>query len=222
VGGSITFAEGEFEVFAKRFQINSGALRFNGESEFNPDVYLAATEKPEASGLSPVYVSVTGTLAEPVVTFSSDVCPGESGALTYLVSGRCAADDQELAMESAGAQDAFTSGILSGVLTLGAQSQLKDIAPRVAVGRTAYGAQRAGVGFATETLIPKFMRKLVHRVYIEGAVAGTATEGATAAETTNEVITPDFLIELYFPHNIVGSGRFSPGVSWGVDALWEP
>ena len=43
VGGDITFGEGDFEVFGKRFQINSGALRFDGGPEFNPDVYLSAT-----------------------------------------------------------------------------------------------------------------------------------------------------------------------------------
>ena len=174
----------------------------------------------------PVNVSVTGTLADPQVTFNSDVCPGESGAITYLVSGRCSEDDPDLAQESANAQDAFTSGIVSGVLTLGAQSQLKNIAPRIAVGRTEAGNQRAGVGFSSETLIPKFMRKLVRRVYVEGAVAGTNGERANATTTTtnntNGSISPvEFLIELYFPHNIVASGHFGQ-VSWGVDALWEP
>jgi hypothetical protein len=222
VGGYIAFTGGEFEVFGKRFQINSGALRFNGEGgELDPDVYLSATEKPQAAGLSPVSVSVTGTMSNPVVTFSSDVCPGEQGAITYLVSGRCAADDPDIAQESQDAQGAFTSGIVGGVLTLGAQRQLKGLAPRIAVGRSEQGGQRVAAGFATESLIPKFMRKLVHRVYVEGGVSGPPNALTPGAENTTQSTALEFLIELYFPHNIVGSGRFGP-VSWGADVIWEP
>ena len=35
--------------------------------------------------------------------------------------------------------------------------------------------------------------------------------------------TPDFLLELYFPNNIVGAGRVAPTTrSWGLDITWEP
>jgi hypothetical protein len=66
------------------------------------------------------------------------------------------------------------------------------------------------------------MRKLVRRVYVEGAIAGTTEEQRASPDNNAEAISPEFLIELYFPHNIVGSGRFSGQVSWGVDVLWEP
>jgi hypothetical protein len=222
VGGYITFGSGEFEVFGKRFAISSGSLRFDGGTELNPDVLLVATQKTDVAGESPVSVSVTGTLAEPVVTFSSDVCPGEAGAITYLVSGKCAADDPDLAQESVDAQDAFTSGIVSGVLTLGVQHELSAFTPRIGVERTNLGAQRVKAGFSSESIVPKFMRKLVQRVYIEGGVYTPGNE-PTAAEQSGGTTTSSlqFLIELYFPHNIVGSGRFAPD-NWGVDALWEP
>jgi hypothetical protein len=66
------------------------------------------------------------------------------------------------------------------------------------------------------------MRKLVRRVYVEGGVftpGDQAVGGAETAPSTSS--TPQFLIELYFPHSIVGSGRFAPE-SWGLDMLWEP
>jgi autotransporter translocation and assembly factor TamB len=222
VGGYISFSSGEFEIFGKRFTINNGALRFDGSNDFNPDIFLLATQKQEVAGVSPVTVTVTGTLAEPVVTFTVDICPGESAALMYLVSGQCATDDPDLAQDSTDTQAAFTSGLVSGVLTLGAQRELSGLVPRFAVERTG-NAQRVRAGFSSETIIPKFMRKLVRRVYVEGGVytAGNG-QGAAATETnagTNT--TPQFLIELYFPHNIVGSGRFAPE-NWGVDMLWEP
>jgi hypothetical protein len=222
VGGHIEFVGGEFEVFGKRFDIGSGALRFDGGRELNPDVYLIATQKREAAGTSPVTVSVTGTLAEPNVTFQSDLCPGDLGAVTHLVSGRCAADDPDLAEESGDARSAVTSGIMSGVLTLGAQRELGELLPRIAIESTAQ-SQRVRAGISSESLVPSFMRKLVQRVYVQGGVGvSTQSDDTTAAQQEAASDNPlDFLIELYFPHNIVGSGRFAQE-TWGLDVTWEP
>jgi autotransporter translocation and assembly factor TamB len=222
VGGYIEFSGGEFEVFGKRFDINSGALRFDGGTELNPDVFLLATQRPDVAGTSPVTISVTGTLAEPVVTFNSDVCPGDEGAVTYLVSGRCAADDPDVAEESGGARAAVTSGILSGVLTLGAQRELGGLLPRIAI-ETSDEAQRVRAGISSDSLVPKFMRKLVQRVYVQGGV-GVSSGSSDTATAEQEAATGnplDFLIELYFPHSIVGSGRFAQE-TWGLDVTWEP
>ncbi|MFI5307188.1 MAG: translocation/assembly module TamB domain-containing protein, partial [Polyangiales bacterium] len=222
VGGYIGFNSGEFEIFGKRFTIGSGSLRFDGGSELNPDVLLVATQKTDVAGTSPVTVSVTGTLAEPEVTFASDVCPGESSAITYLISGQCAAEDTDLALESTDAQSAFTSGLVGGVLTLGAQHEISAFTPRIGVEHTTGGAERLKAGFSSESIVPKFMRKLVQRVYVEGAYTpGTGTETSATAEQAATTTTMQFLIELYFAHNIVGSGRFAPE-NWGVDMLWEP
>jgi hypothetical protein len=183
----------------------------------------------QAAGTSLVTVTVTGTLAEPLVLFSSDACPGESGAITYLVSGQCASDSPELAQESADAQSAFNTGVLSGVLTLGAQGELSALSPRLQYESTAQGSQRYKAGISSESLIPKFMRSFVRRVYVEGGVSTAATATATdAGATTSSTATEDtaatrldFLIELYFAHNIVGAGRFGQE-SWGMDVTWEP
>jgi hypothetical protein len=222
VGGFIEFTGGDFEVFGKRFDVSSGALRFDGGNELNPDVYLLATQKPDAVGTSPVTVSVTGTLAEPVVTLRSDECPGDLGAVTYLVSGRCAADDPDLAADSGDARAAVTAGIMSGVLTLGAQRELGELLPRIAFESTEE-SQRVRAGISSESLVPKFMRKLVQRVYVQGGVGVStqANDTTTAAQEAAENNPLDFLIELYFPHNIVGSGRFAQE-TWGLDVTWEP
>lgn len=218
VGGHIDFLSGEFEAFGQRFEINSGALRFNGGTELNPDVYLIATQRPEGTTTSPVVVSVTGTLAEPNVTFRSDVCPGDVGAITYLVSGRCAADDPDVAQESGDARNQVTSGIVSGVLTLGVQSQLSGALPRIAI-----DSNRVQAGISSQSIIPTFMRSLVKRVYVQGGVRPSQQQADTApaGEASGANSTLDFLIELYFPHSIVGSGRFAED-SWGLDVTWEP
>jgi hypothetical protein len=169
-----------------------------------------------------VTISVTGTLAEPVVTFSSDVCPGDLGAVTYLVSGRCAADDADVAQDSGDARAAVTSGILSGVLTLGAQRELGGLLPRIAI-ESGQDEQRLRAGISSESIVPKFMRKLVQRVYVQGGVGVSSQPGDTAeAERAASSGNPlDFLIELYFPHSIVGAGRFAQE-TWGLDVTWEP
>jgi hypothetical protein len=69
------------------------------------------------------------------------------------------------------------------------------------------------------------MRKLVRRMYVQGAVSTRSSETGELEQQQPEEESLgdalDFLIELYFPHNIVGSGKFSPN-SWGVDVIWEP
>jgi hypothetical protein len=223
VEGYITFHAGEFEVFGKRFQVNTGSLRFDGDTQLNPEIYLVATQKPESSNLSPVSVWVTGTMEQPEVTFHVDVCSGETAAISYLLSGQCGGEtDDAFAQESSDAPAAFAAGVLSGVLTLGAQRELKGLAPRIAVESTEQGAQRVRAGFSSESLIPKPLRGVVQRVYIAGGVMSAGNQ--TAASDSGpppENTSVEFLFELYFAHNLVGSGRFAPP-DWGLDVLWEP
>ena len=53
-----------------------------------------------------------------------------------------------------------------------------------------------------------------------GTGEGTAVEQQQEEESSFSR-SLDFLIELYFPHNIVGSGTFARD-RWGVDVVWEP
>jgi autotransporter translocation and assembly factor TamB len=223
VEGYITFHAGEFEVFGKRFQVNTGSLRFDGNTELNPEVYLVATQKPESSSLSAVSVWVTGTMEQPEVTFHVDVCSGETAAISYLLSGQCGGEtDDAFAQESSEAPAAFAAGVLGGVLTLGAQRELKGLAPRIAVESTEQGTQHVRAGFTSESLIPVWLRGVVQRVYIAGGVMSAGSQ-AVASESgpPPENTSVEFLFELYFAHNLVGSGRFAPP-DWGLDVLWEP
>jgi hypothetical protein len=228
VGGYMEFRRGTFETLGRPFGIDRGSMRFDGTTSLNPEVSLVATHRPEAAGSSPVTVSVTGTLAAPEIEFSSDACPGDNGAITYLISGQCVADDADLAQESEDAQEAFAIGIAgSSVLTLlGTPPKVGGVTPRVGVESRGHGYDtrfKAGVG--SESLVPKFMRKLVRRVYVQGAVSTGTGEGTEVAAQQEEegsfARSLDFLIELYFPHNIVGSGNFARD-RWGVDVVWEP
>lgn len=228
VGGYMEFRGGTFETLAKPFVIERGSLRFDGTPSLNPEVLLVAVHRPEAAASSPVTVSVTGTLAKPEIAFSSDVCPGDSGAITYLIAGQCVADDPDLAQESESAQEAFAVGIAgSSVLTLlGTPPKVGGVTPRVGVESRGHGYDtRFKAGVASESLVPRFMRKLVRRVYIQGAVSTGSGEQLQLAESepadSSFSRSLDFLIEMYFPHNIVGSGMFAAD-RWGVDVVWEP
>jgi hypothetical protein len=225
--GYVQFLGGEFEVFGKRFEINNGSLRFDAEREqLDPEVFLLATQKAEG-GLSPVTVTVTGKLSNPDIAFASDACPGETGAITYLIAGQCAADDPDLAQDASYAQDAFATGMLSGVLTLGAQKELSAVMPRLAYSSTDSGGSSAKLGISSAELVPKFMRPFVRRVYVQGGYttpgqAAAASEGSTdASATATASPTLDFLLELYFRNDLVGAGRFGEQ-GWGVDMTWEP
>jgi translocation and assembly module TamB len=216
VGGYFEFQRGNFDVFGKSFEVNRGSMRFDGGLVMNPEVNLVATHQPDTVGATPVYVNVSGTLAKPVVSFYSDQCPGEA-AVVLLVSGRCPTEtDSSNATDT---QNAFAAGIIGGILTLGARKQLGGLIPRLSVESAAAGTRtRVKAGFEA---VPKFMRPLVQRVYVQGAVS--ASDPNTSGGTSQNTTTPDFLIELYFPNNIVGAGKVAPVTrSWGLDVTWEP
>ncbi len=220
VGGYVTFTRGRFTAFDKQFQLTRGSMLFNGTADLNPEINLVATYQPQGAGNSPVLAYVTGTLAEPHVEFTSDSCPGD-GAVVLLLSGRCPTVDPSAAGDAQGAQDAFAASVVGGILTLGNTG-----GPRVSVESAGQSGTRVKAGIEA---VPKFMRSFVQRVYLQGAVgstqqsttADTSTAGSgTGASTSSAML--DFLIELYFPHNLVGTGRFSPETAWGLDVTWEP
>ena len=219
VGGYMEFRRGSFEVFGKRFELNRGGMRFDASPDLDPEVNLVATHQPDVAGAAPVFVNISGTLSDPKVEFYSDQCP--EAAVVLLVSGRCPTETSNSGYSDArGTQDAFAAGIIGGILTLGARRELGGLIPRLAVERSARGTRtRVKAGFEA---VPKFMRSLVQRVYVQGALS-TADNTATETTSTASVTTPDFLIELYFPNNIVGAARVAPTVrSWGLDITWEP
>jgi hypothetical protein len=219
VGGYIEFRRGSFELFGKHFEVSRGSMQFDGATELNPEVSLVAVHQPSAAGSSAVTVNVSGTLAKPTVSFYSERCPGD-GAVVLLVSGRCPNESDSATTDQDTTQSAFAYGILGGILTLGAQSQLKGLIPRLAVESAGRGTRtRVRAGFEA---VPPFMRSLVERVYIQGALSASSADTNTN-NPGSSAATPDFLLELYFPKNIVGSGRYAPTThAWGFDVTWEP
>ena len=94
--------------------------------------------------------------------------------------------------------------------------------PRIAVESTGEGyGTRVRAGIEADDLIPEFMRALVQRVYVQGAISTQDDQAASNTGQSSQNSTLDLLIELYFPNNLVGAGRFAEG-AWGVELTWEP
>ncbi len=237
VDGYIGFERGTFEVFGKSFRIVQGSLRFDGSAELNPKLNLTASHTPRAGGGSPVVVTATGTLLEPDLSFHSQDCEGEEGALTALLTGRCMASERAAASQDTRAQsEAFAAALGGGLLTLGARRELGDLIRTFSIESTDTGRgyrtrMRAGVN--ADAIIPEFMRGVVRGAYLQGAVTTTETEdteggGTAGTAQSTDMYDPslvDLLLELYLPFSLVWSAKLSPGASdpsWGTDLTWEP
>jgi len=223
VGGYVEFNRGVFDVFGKSFNLERGSIRFDGGTNLNPELNLIAEHDPQTAGSAPVRVTVTGRLNAPDVHFTAEGCEDESGALSLLLTGRCNLSDSSGPDNNPEAQrTAFVGGLLAGVLTLGAKRELGGLIPVIGIESTGSGFnQRIRAGIDADTLVPQFLRPIVRRAYVEGAV----TTGSETQDGTTGPASVDFLLELYFPHNIVGAGRMTPGsnqVQWGLDVTWEP
>jgi len=82
-------------------------------------------------------------------------------------------------------QSAFAYGILGGILTLGARSQLSGLIPRLAVESSAYGkGTRVKAGFE---LVPPFMRSLVQRVLHSGRACPRAAALTRVPATQRQI-----------------------------------
>ncbi|MBN1652787.1 MAG: translocation/assembly module TamB domain-containing protein [Deltaproteobacteria bacterium] len=237
VAGDIEFKRGVFEAFGKKFDLNEGSLFFDGSPQLNPKVSLKATHKPYGEDSGSVVVTVFGTMRRPEVTFYSDECQGEEGALTMLVTGSCSLSESEMANQDASAQrEAFIAGAAGGILTLGTtgiRREMNDLLPTFSVG-TYGGAQdekryRVQAGVNADSLIPQFIRPIVRHAYLQGgltASSDSSQQDDTATDIDPEKSTPaesvDFLLELRFPFDFVWTGQVSPPQKGGFDITWEP
>jgi len=220
VGGYTEIRGGTFVALGKPFKVTQGSMRFDGSARVDPEIHLAAVQETAGTSVEAVSVTVDGRLSAPVIRFSASGCPGEAGAIAVLLSGSCPED-----LESGGGQGSdaadFGGGLLGGIVSAGTHGQFGGVAPRFAV-ESRDGSStvlRAGV----ETEAPEFIRALVRKIYVEGGKSIRSQSGGEANESTAETSADglDILLQLYFPHNIVGAGKLGSGM-WGLDVTWEP
>ena len=72
-------------------------------------------------------------------------------------------------------------------------------------------------------MIPKFLRKLVVDAYVEGMVSSEQDPNATdSAAQQNSQTQAAVLLELRFPHSLIGEAQYGPGQRWSADLSFEP
>lgn len=214
VGGYTEIVRGDFIALGKPFEINQGSIHFQGGRTIDPELQIQATHEVAASGDS-VSMTVQGRLSEPDIRFASESCPGEAGAIALLVSGKCPEAGGEAGGQSA---TAFGGGLLGGLMS----SSFGPSGPRVGVQARDGSTTTVRAGFETDP--PAFLQSFVKKIYIEGGipVGSSGGDSAEAQQAQQQSRTSlDVLMELYFPHHIVGSGRVGPD-TWGLDVIWEP
>lgn len=214
VAGYTEIERGDFIALGKPFEVSQGSLRFLGGRTLNPELQVQASHAVAATG-DAVVMSIQGRLAAPIIRFSSETCPGEAGAMSLLLSGKCPdAGDPEAAGGKGAA--AFGGGLLGGLMS----SSFGPAGPRLGVQSAGDSTTTVRAGFETEP--PAFMRRFVNKIYVEGGIpvsSGDNTQADQAQQSSRTSL--DILLELYFPNHIVGAGRVGPD-TWGLDVTWEP
>jgi hypothetical protein len=236
VAGEVNFERGLFEVLGKKFDLNTGRLSFNGSPQLNPKVSLKATHSPYGDDSKSVVATVTGTMRHPEVSFYSDECQGEEGALTLLLTGSCSLGENEMADQSSGAdpRNAFLAGAAGGILSLGTSGirrEMNDLFPTFSVDTVGDSDSerryRVQAGINADSLIPKFIRPVVRHAYVQGGVGSSNGQ----SQQTDTVDNVDFQLELHFPFDLKWTGEVSQSnrsesdrdsLQWGSDVLWEP
>jgi len=242
VAGEVDFKRGVFEVLGKKFDLNTGRLSFKGSPQLNPEVSLRATHSPYGEDSGSVVATVSGTMRRPKVAFYSDECQGEEGALTLLLTGSCALNENEMATDPQQydqQKNMFLAGAAGGILSLGTSGirrEMNDLFPTFSVDTVGESEGERGyrlqAGINADSLIPKFIRSIVRHAYIQGGLGSSTGEGqnsASASSQSDTVDNVDFLLELRFPFDLVWTGEVSRSnrlgsetLQLGSDILWEP
>ncbi len=227
--GFLQVRRGYFEVFGKRFDVQRARMDFLGDVGVNPEVALVGVHELSGRQNGTVTVTVTGRLAEPVVEFTTSVpdCQQRSQVIMLLLSGQCGLERQAGAEEQerrAGEQAArFLSGILAGVLTLTARTEFGDLVPMLAVeSGQQVGSARVRAGWQADSLVPDFLRDVVRSVYVEGYLVTAGSDTQRTGSSQQGTTDLGALIELQFPHRLVGRGVVSSSGRWSVDLTYEP
>lgn len=222
--GRMDLHGGYFEVFGKRFDVQSGSMSFQGDPEVNPQVSLVATHPLRGTSGQTVTITLTGNLDDPDVSFSSTI-PTESDAqiIALLMTGRARTErgSQTSSVDAGQQASNFLAGVAGGLFASTLRGQFGGLAPTFAVQDDPDSTETTlQVGFNVDSVIPDQWRNIIQGLYIEGSFTTRREEGGT--NTTGQAQRAGFLIETQFPRSIVVIGTFAPPANWSLDLTWEP
>ncbi|MGB5366978.1 MAG: translocation/assembly module TamB domain-containing protein, partial [Polyangiales bacterium] len=226
VEGTVTLHTGSFKVFGKRFEVRSGNMIFDGDSEMDPRVDLVARHSLRGSN-DDVTVVVSGRLSDPTIEFKSSVpTTSQAQVIALLVTGTTR---QQRGVNTSTAQASqettdFLSSVAAGLFSASLQSQFGGFAPTFGITQgqasadDTEGDTAVQVGFNVDSVLPDNVP--IRGLYVEGQFVARRAEGGP--NTTAQAQRPGFLIEALWPLNFVTTGTFAPPSNWSIDITWEP
>ncbi len=223
--GPVHIRRGFLDLLGQTFVIEPGSsLGFVGAAEPNPTVELSARHL-RTRGSDAVRVHVSGRVREPKLVFTvgdRTVTAGE--ALVAIQGGGASAQAEQ---QSRAQMTSVLGGLAAGVLAVSVRREIGGVLPVLTV-ETGDEAtvDRVRAGAQLDRIVPDWLRPLVQGIYVEGivgseSVAGSAVEGGQNKQWSSGV-RGGVLLELDFPHDLVGTGQYGPGETWSVDLGWEP
>lgn len=215
VKGELRFDRGYMEMMGKTFEVKQGgSLRFTGGTSAELDLTAHYEDRRSSQR---VVVHLQGSVAAPKLDFSVDGEKVSAGEAFQAIYGSRKTTEDDVEPEAQASQ--IITAMMAGVLTTSIRRRLGSIAPILSVDPADEDrGDQVRAGFELDALIPGFLRSVVTGVYVEGSVS---TEKPSEQSSEQDVQT-GVLIELYFPHNLLTSGRYGPDTTWSFDVGWQP
>ncbi|MEZ4325655.1 MAG: translocation/assembly module TamB domain-containing protein [Polyangiales bacterium] len=229
IRGDARLHRGNFSVFGKVFDVESGSMLFRNTEEVDPVVSLVATHTLRNRPGDTVGVEVSGTLSRPEVRFTTSIegVSDQGEIISLLLTGdtridRALQSDSNNPQGAAAEATDFLAGVAFGVATLALREQFGEIIPtiRIEMGDEGFRSPIIRAGINADSLIPHALRDYVRGIYIEGYFTARRADGTE--DSTRQSHDNGFLIELQFPRSIVGRSDYAPPNSWSLDITWEP
>ncbi|MCA9535234.1 MAG: translocation/assembly module TamB domain-containing protein [Myxococcales bacterium] len=229
IRGDARLHRGNFSVFGKIFEVESGSMLFRNTEEVDPVVSLIATHTLRNRPGDTVGVEVSGTLSRPEVRFTTSIeGVSDQGEIIALLLTGDTRIDRATQSSSSNPQGAaaeatdFLAGVAFGVATLALREQFGEIIPtiRIEMGDEGFRSPIIRAGINADSLIPRALRDVVRGIYIEGYFTARRADGTE--DSTRQSHDNGFLIELQFPRSIVGRSDYAPPTNWSLDITWEP
>ncbi len=222
--GPVFIRRGFLELFGQTFEIEQGStLKFTNAVDPNPSVQLVARHTRTRNS-NAVRVRVTGRARDPKLVFTVGdrdriVTAGE--ALDAIQGGSVSASGAD--QQSRAQMTSVLSGAAAGILAVSVRREIGSMLPVLTVESGEDSAvERVRAGVQLNRVVPEWLYPLVQGVYAEGIVGSGQTAGDKPENYGSGGVQGGVLIELDFPHDLVGSGQYGPGDTWSVDLGWEP
>jgi hypothetical protein len=211
LSGNVKVVRGNYTIYGRRFNISSGSIMFQGESDLNPEInvvadYILRSSSQEKHTLS---IKITGNLKQPAIQFLLDgVQISEGDGMSYIIFGKSTAElssGERSQMGGSGADD------------LAAQIVVRQIASRVTnvlqnrlnldviefKGDTNWRQAQVVVGkYLTNNLFLSYEREL-------------------SFGKSNEVVPEKITLEYEITRKIYLQGTQGGDKATGVDLIWK-